>query len=270
MTLEDCNGVTKVYEGEPGWWHEVDMCREVTQKRLEHGWYITVAERSGCIDGHAEWIVDRDKNGEYLYLDELQVIKSQQQSGIGRAIVADGVNYAQKRGISRIMTIPEQDTGSEVFYAKCGFVKVGETLFTALETDVGAGNSGFMAVDRVPKSVLDTRILLFGLAVASPLHMWVIENDKISYDKYKSDAFKLENGDYIQFRHKPDDKRAIVLLWSSEPMSDSIADILRCAAYAGLETVEFEFLAEHTFLFDKYGAKIEPSETIMELTVEGK
>jgi hypothetical protein len=55
---------------------ERKICEILTesQKRLEHRWYITVAVRGGCIVGHAEWIFDRERNGEYLYLDELQVI----------------------------------------------------------------------------------------------------------------------------------------------------------------------------------------------------
>jgi predicted N-acetyltransferase YhbS len=269
MTLEDCAGVAKMYQGEPGWWHEEDMCREITKKRLAHGFYVTVALRSGEIVGHAEWLPDRDRDGAYWYLGELQVMKTQQKTGVVRAILEEGVACAHRRGLSRVLVIPEQDTGSEAFYAKCGFQRVNETKRVTLAATSGPASCEWRAVVRVPSSVLETKTLVFGLTVASPRHMWTVENDKISekYDKFISDAFALGNGDFVQFRHKPGEKWATALLWCSAPSSASVSIVLHCAAAAGIASVLFEFLAEYAPLLEGCGSELNPGEILMERPV---
>lgn len=263
MTLTDCMAVSEVYCNEPGWWGEFEKCYAITENELAYGYYITVAERDGDILGHAEWLTDSDKYGTYLYLAELQVMKSAQRCGIGRSLVEDGVRHAKERGFSRIITMPEQETGSEVFYEKCEFIRGRETLYTELKVPSKGCMDGYTRIEKVPNLVLCDKQFLLGLSHVSSSHMWRLLNDPISLDTYTSASFQTIGGDYVQFRITPNRKRAIALLWCSEPSSSHIKDVLNCAAIVGLEVIETEFYPEHRYLFDGLNANIESSEITM-------
>jgi predicted N-acetyltransferase YhbS len=263
MTLADCMAVSKVYRDEPGWWGEVEKCHAITENELAFGYYITVAERDGDIVGHAEWLADCDESVGYLYLAELQVLKSAQRSGVGRLLVEDGVRYAKECGLPRIVTMPEQDTGSEVFYAKCGFIRCSETLHAAMEVPLKGCAEGYTRIEKVPYLAIRDKRLILGLSHVSARHMWRLLNDPVSFDPYTTASFQTMGGDYVQFRINPNGKHAIALLWCSEPSPLYIKDVLNCAAMLGLDVVETEFFSEYRYLFDGFAVKTKASEIIM-------
>lgn len=121
--LGDIKGIMNVHRNCDDPWHEENECSAWIEKRLKSGFYIQVAQIGDKIIGHGEWIISTEPKQKILYLGMLQVDDDYQRMGCGRAMIADGVIYAKKFACSKIVTIPDSDTNSIIFYEKCGFVK---------------------------------------------------------------------------------------------------------------------------------------------------
>jgi GNAT superfamily N-acetyltransferase len=263
--LADCQAVVEVYRGEQGWYNNLDGCRDMFSRGQRCKLYQAVAERGGVVLGLAEWLFDRDEGGAYLYLSELQVRSDSQRQKIGRALIADGIEFARAHGASRVLTMPEIESGSKHFYAKCGFVNEDSTNALTIPSTADAQPSRvYTQADSVPLTVLE-RPFVFGAAQWSPRHMYNVCNDKpFPSDPYEHIAFWADNGDYIQFRYKRG--HAMPLGWLAEPSAVCITDALALASTLGIQSVDFEFYAKFTPLFTVFGA-VEQSQITMSLTI---
>jgi GNAT superfamily N-acetyltransferase len=260
----DCPAVVEVYRGEQGWYNNLDGCRAMFSRGQRCELYQTVAERNGIVLGMAEWLLDRDERGAYLYLSMLQVRSDSQRQGIGRALIADGAQFARTHGASRLLTMPEIESGSAHFYAKCGFVNEGATNALTIPSAADAHLSRtYTQADSVPLTVLE-RPFVFGAAQWSPRHMYNVCNDKpFPSDPHEHIAFRADNGDHIQFRYKG--AHAMALGWFAEPSARCISDALALASTLGVQSVGFEFYEKYTPLFSSFGAARQ-SEITMSLT----
>jgi GNAT superfamily N-acetyltransferase len=257
----DCQAVVEVYRDEQGWYNNLTGCRDMFSRGQRCGLYQTIALRNDVVLGLAEWLLDRDERGIYLYLTELQVRSDSQRQGVGRALVADGTSFARTHDASRLLTIPETETGSQHFYAKCGFISEDAiNVLTILSTANAQLSRAYTQVDSVPLMVME-RSFMFGAAQWSPRHEYHVYNDKpFQTDPYERIAFRAENGDHIQFRYKGE--YAIALGWCEKPSPDCISDTLVLANTLGVHSVEFKFYMKYTPLFAAFGT-IEHSEITM-------
>ncbi|MDR0949484.1 MAG: GNAT family N-acetyltransferase [Lachnospiraceae bacterium] len=268
LEYADCPAVVEVYRHEQGWYNTLTGCRDMFSRGQRCGLYQTIALRNGIVLGIAEWLLDRDERGTYLYLTELQVKSDSQQQGIGRTLVANGAGFARTYAASRLLTIPETETGSQHFYAKCGFISEDAICALTIPSTTNARLSRtYIQVDSVPLTVLE-RPFLFGAAQWSPRHEYHVYNDKpFLTDPYERIAFRAENGDTIQFRYKRD--YGIALGWCAMPSADCISDTLALANTLGVQSVDFKFYQQYTPLFATFGT-VEQSAMTMSCDVRSE
>ena len=114
-------GIVRVFrDDEVVPWHRPDECLEWIARRIERGFYITVACDGDSVVGYSEWIETYDDGRKLLYLGIMQVDCDLRSRGIGKIMLDDGEKYAASIGASHLRTIPE-DERSHNFYRKYGF-----------------------------------------------------------------------------------------------------------------------------------------------------
>jgi predicted N-acetyltransferase YhbS len=249
--LGDIKGIMNIHRNCDDPWHEEHECRAWIEERLKSGFYIQVAQIDDKIIGHGEWIISEEPNQKILYLGLLQVDEDYQKMGVGRAMIADGEKNAQKFSCSKIVTIPDNDTNSIVFYEKCGFAKFRTIKSCSIATSM---HKDFfhqrMIVDAVPFSVVSELPFIFGLSQCASRHMWEVCNNKPCTDDSRMTPACLCNGSYIQFSYYEPNNTALALCWSkSNDLSDVIKKILYFGYECGLKNVNFVFFEELEILF---------------------
>lgn len=99
--------------------------------RLKDGSEVVVAEKDGKVIGFIVFKRERD----YVYIDDIDIIKEEQRRGIGKALVAHVENIALANGYSLMKTdttenakgVPWKSYG---FWTKMGYKDTGERLPT--------------------------------------------------------------------------------------------------------------------------------------------
>ena len=258
-TINDCEGIRLVHMGTPGPWANAEECTPWVSKRIERGYYVQVAELNGQIVGHAEWVENHDINGKFFYLCVMQIKDDYQGHGIGRKMVSDGILVAKAQGCEKVVTIPEEETGSEKFYAKCGFTKGRQIKSVSIQTSAYGCSQNYKEVDIAPFEVIREYQFIFGLSQASARHMWEVNNKKPIGDDRVTTTFISDAGDYIQICSLyTNPHKAWVLCWSNSPNPMFIKDILTLGESKGFQEISFDFFAEYESYFSEFANEIKP------------
>lgn len=167
--LDDIPGIVEIEAGEEGPWGDPDSCYSWTKKRLDRGFTIRIAFLNGAPAGHAEWIQSDEPGDRAFYLGVLQVKRSLQHRGVGRAMMAEGEAEARRRGCGRVTLIPDMDTGADIFYEKLGYRRARTLLEAKIASQPGAN---FEWVDAIPQAVVSEKRFVAGLIQTASRHMW--------------------------------------------------------------------------------------------------
>ena len=198
-TSGDIPGICHVNRGEDGPWAEIDSCAAYVMNRLRCGFYVQVAEYGGRIAAHGEWVVSDEYRGRTFYLGQLQVDPDLQRRGIGHLMIEDGVAHARAAGCGTVTLIPEQDTHSQLFYEKCGFVRGEDLLFSSLPAREGALRGERLS--EAPHELVRTMPFVFGLCQTAAQHMWQVFNRRPDgegrqVDTLMGDGFCIQLGGF--------------------------------------------------------------------------
>jgi N-acetylglutamate synthase-like GNAT family acetyltransferase len=97
------------------------------ENQLVDGWKVLVAEDDGGVVG---FIVFKVENG-LCYIDNVNISKDKQRTGVGRALVSHVEELARRQGIHRICTDTTENAEgkpwkSYAFWIRMGYKDVGE------------------------------------------------------------------------------------------------------------------------------------------------
>ena len=249
-SASDLNGIANIHRSCEDPWNEIEECTAWITKRLERGFYIQVAEIDGKIVGHGEWIISDEPGRKFLYLGMLQIDADYQGRGIGRVMVADGIEYAKKNGCESVITVPD-DGGADIFYRKCGFTDGRKSHSLKMLTEPYK-NYIFEKtnVDKVPFSVIREKKYIFGKGQISSRHMWECYNEKPSTDDRLTPAILLPDGTYIQIDVT---NGGYFMIWSnSVNYSDIIKSALSFGYSLGLHYLVFDYLEDEEVFLDGF------------------
>jgi len=259
----DLDGIVRIYKpDDEGPWCKPDECRAWISKRLERGFYIRLAEVDGKIISHAEWIISDEPDRKFVYLGMLEINESYQRKGIGRLMIADGIEYAKKNHCAEVVTNPDTDTGAEIFYRKCGFTDARKHYSLKMET-AKYKNYEFekTIIGKVPFSVINEKKYIFGKGQFCSRHMWECYNEKPSTDDRLSPAVLLSDGTYIQLGYWEGGDGGYLMIWSNSiDYENMIKSALSFGYSLGLHHLDFDCLEdEERFLdgFEVYDKKRE-------------
>lgn len=237
-TEDDVPEIVRIEAGEQGPWGEPDSCRRWTARRLARGFYIRIAFLDGEPAGHAEWIESDEPRGRTFYLGALQVRKDLQRSGVGRAMLADGAAEAMRRGCPTLSTMPDLTTGSDAFYAKCGFVKArAGALVEVHAREMGVPLSEISAI---PESDVREKRFVAGLYQFSSRHMHEVAFCPPEGDDRIVRSAEVPGGRVALMRF-PDQTCADALAWGDFSAPEALAACLTFAARTGVARVAFVF-----------------------------
>jgi len=168
-TEADIPAILAVNAGEEGPWAEPDSCRAWVLKRLARGFFIQAAYLDGAPAGHGEWVLSDEPRGKTFYLGQLQVKKTLQRMGVGRAMMAGGEAEARRLDCETVTLIPDTETGADSFYARLGYRR-GRTLLRA----AGKAEAGVpvQMIDAIPENAVSGKRFVAGLAQTASRHMW--------------------------------------------------------------------------------------------------
>jgi len=243
----DIPGICRVNRGAEGPWAEYESCLDSVMTRLENGFYIQVAEINGLIVGHGEWVISDEPRRKTCYLGQLQVDPDWQFCGVGRKMISNGVSFARAAGCSTVTLIPEQETHSEIFYEKCGFIRGDNILACSLAARPGTVNGE--RTNLAPHSVVTELPFMFGLTQTASEHMWQVFNRPASWDTRQKDTL-IGEGFCIQLGGWSKDSNAELLAWAlPEKAEEVIAAALAFAHELGYPGLNFHFRPEWKQLF---------------------
>jgi GNAT superfamily N-acetyltransferase len=230
-------------------WNNIENCTLWTTKRLKCGFYITVTEINGQIIAYSEWVISDEPDRKILYLGYLQVDPDYQRKGIGRNIIADGIEYAKKNNCSQIVTNPEVEDGADIFYRKCGF-KDGRKVYSAQILAEPYKDYKFEKeiLDKVPVSAVKERKFMFGKLEFSSHHIWQVFNEPIGRE---SNVISLYDGTYIQIDDGSDG--GAVMIWAnSKNYGDIIKSALSFADLIGYHHLDLVYFEDEEKLLDGF------------------
>lgn len=249
-TEADIPGICHVNRGEEGPWAEMESCAAWVVNRIRLGFYVQVGELDGRIVAHGEWSLSDERRWKTFYLGQLQVDPDFQFRGVGRKMLLDGIRAARAASCDSISLIPEQDTGSQKFYEKCGLVRGEDILSCPLSAESGPVRG--TRASEAPLSVIKRLPFMFGLSQTSAYHMWQVlnrrpEGEGRMVDTLLGDDFCMQLAGFSREKHN-----AQLLVWAEK---DSAAEMIRNArAFArelGYPGIDFFFFPEYRPLFPK-------------------
>ncbi len=256
-TINDVIGIQNIHRTCKDPWHDYEECKDWIEKRLERDFHILVAVLNGKIIGHGEWIISQEPTEKFLYLGMLQIDRDFQKMGIGRKMIDAGIVYGRNNNCSKMVTIPEIDNNSIVFYEKCGFIKERTIHKTSIPTK--DEKYEFDIINSIPENVISKLEFIFGLSQISSRHMWEVLNRKPNTDDRLTPAIKINNN-YLQLSYYKNQESALVLYWGNRPNKDIIDVSLNFGYQCGLKTLDFVFFDEFKKTFENveiYGNDIE-------------
>jgi GNAT superfamily N-acetyltransferase len=263
MTLSesDLNGILNIHRNCEDPWNETEECTAWISKRIERGFYIQVAEFDGKIVGHGEWIISDEPDRKFLYLGMLQIDEDYQKRGIGRVMIADGIEYAKKNDCLSVITIPDMEDNADIFYRKCGFTDARKIYNSKIETEKYKDYEFEKTnIDKVPFSAIKEKKYIFGKGQISSRHMWEVYNEKPSTDDRLSPAILLPDGTYIQLGYWEGGDGGYLMIWSNSKNYQNIIKSALSFGYSlGLNHLSFDYLEdEESFLdgFDVYDKEL--------------
>ena len=229
-------------------WHKYDSCLAWVTKRIERGFYITVACDGDTITGYSEWNETYDNGEKILYLGIMQVDCDLRSRGIGKAMLDNAVEYAKSIGAARLRTLPE-DERSHNFYRKNEYVDT-DVIYTCccptqlVSEVIKCGSPAPLTLEAV-----NTHEFIFGLGQSSGRLMYEVANHSPALSEYIADTVSFPGG-YLQFRYKQGESKASALYWSNEEVTaKTVAAILTHGHAEGFDEIEFTFKTKHKNLF---------------------
>ncbi|MCL2286349.1 MAG: GNAT family N-acetyltransferase [Firmicutes bacterium] len=234
-------------------WHKYDSCLAWVTKRIERGFYITVACDDDTITGYSEWIEMYDKGEKILYLGIMQVDCDLRSRGIGKMMLDNGEEYAKSVGASRLRTMPE-DERSHNFYRKNRYVDT-DTIYTYVcSTVAGPVTEQCVTPVAVTLDIANSHEFVFGLWQSSGRHMYEVANHNPEPNEFIVKTITIPEG-YLQFMYKKGKVKATALYWSNEEVTpETVSAILAYGHAAGLEEIEFVFKTRYIDLFAAYNS----------------
>lgn len=247
-TEADIPGICHVNRGEEGPWADMESCSSWVRNRIRLGFYVQAAELNGQVIAHGEWSVSDERRWKTFYLGQLQVDPDFQFRGVGRRMLADGINVARAAGCASISLIPEQDTGSPKFYEKCGLVRGRDILRCTLAAESGPVRG--MRAAEAPLSIIKRLPFMFGLSQTSAYHMWQVlnrrpEGEGRMVDTLLGDDFCMQIAGSNRER-----QNAQLLVWAEmERAAEMIRNARAFACELGYPGIDFYFFPEYRALF---------------------
>lgn len=180
-------------------WHRYDECLALVTRRMECGFYITVAYYGDKLAGYSEWIVTYDNGKKVLYLGIMQVDCDLRGRRIGKAMLDDGEEHAKSIGASCLRTIPEDDRAHD-FYRKYGFVETDAIYRCVCPTPVNMSAEKPVNLTTVTLEIADTHEFVFGLCQSSGRHMYEVANN--NPDSNFEVITSYITGGFLQFRYR--------------------------------------------------------------------
>ncbi len=266
---KNCNtvipGIVHVFrDDEKVPWHRYDDCLAWVTRRVERGFYSTLAYESDTITGFSEWIEMYDAGKKILYLGMMQVDCALRGKGIGGAMLADGEAYAKSIGASCLRTIPE-DERAYAFYQKYGFRETDCIYSCTCPTRKGSPAAQRDNAGEIPLAAVNTHAFIFGLCQSSGRHMYEVANHNPDAC-FKVKTSKISDG-YLQFRYQEDSKTALALYWSDKAATgETVSEILMHGQEQGFEAIEFYFRSTYAPLFSDFDITRESTEMEKELS----
>ena len=237
-TVSDISAIVEIEAGEAGPWGDPVSCEAWTKRRLARGFFIQIAFLDGKPAGHAEWITSDEPDARTFYLGCLQVKKDLQKSGVGRAMLANGEAEARRRGCASLSTIPDLDTGSEVFYQKCGFERV--RTFLQLDADARDADVPFVEIPTIPEDVVCGKRFVAGFLQAASRHMYEVAcQNPDSSDRIVRCA-RIPGG-FLALMWFPGQDRAQALAWGDFSAGDALLGGLTFAHEIGVPHISLVF-----------------------------
>jgi ribosomal protein S18 acetylase RimI-like enzyme len=229
LNMNDAPGIQDIHRHCNDAWYNPEECHAWLQKRLESNFYIQAAQLGDKIVGHGELIIDDSPGHRFLYLGMLQVDEDYRSMGIGRKMIDDAVRCAVENNCSEIVTIPDSENTSIIFYEKCGFKRRRLIKSCTLATqNINGFHYKTDIIPAIPQSVISEIPFVFGLAQASSRHMWEVCNRKPVTDDRKTPAMVIDGDSYVQLSYFAENDTGLALLWSRSPSKDDIKSILIC------------------------------------------
>jgi len=246
----DIQGIREAH-GDDEHWGSDEACFSSTKSSLENGFFIQVALCGDKIVGHTEWVISDEPKHKFLYLGIMQIHEDYQKKGIGTKLLESGAEYAEANDCAFLRTMPEIETGSDVFYEKCGFVRTKDSNSTLKIATTAASPNNAVRIDKVPFSVVKTLPFVVGLYQHASAHIWKCYNVQDEYNNRIIAAYKIGNA-YINIdAFKPTDC-ASVGCWSEELSPALIAEILAVGGSLGYKYLNFCVLSENVPCFDSF------------------
>lgn len=255
----DLNDIVKyIYQTEEFPGGNLKECASWTKKRIENGFYIQIAEIDGKIIGHAVWNISDEPDRKFLYLSMLQIDENYQRKGIGRIMIANGMEYAKKTNCTEAVTSPDLETGADIFYRKVGFKDGRKQYLVNIETSKYKDYKfEKIVLDKVPFSAIKERKFIFGkCGEFSSRFIWGKYNEapsKPSDDIDRISAILLSDGTYVQIIHWDEDDTGVLIIWAnSANYNDIIKSALSFGYSIGLRQFEVNYLEDEEKLFDSF------------------
>ena len=239
-------------------WHRYDQCLEWVNKRMQRGFYITIAYNGDTLVGYSEWIEMSDAGRKILYLGIMQVEGDLRGRGIGGLMLSDGEEYAHRIGALHLRTIPEDERAQD-FYLKYGYAST-DTIFSCLcRTVPNPETLEHGKPSEITLEDADNNDFIFGLSQSSGRHMYEVANHYPG-DTFEVKTMKIASG-FLQFRYRIATSTAMVLYWSNGTVTaDTVSDILSLGCQEGFEEIEFVFRSKYRDLFTDKNVVLEATE----------
>lgn len=251
----DINGIVKVYKtGDEVPWSKYDECKAWISKRLERGFYIQLAELDDKIVAHGEWIISDEPDRRFVYLGMLEVNELYQRRGIGRIMIADGIEYAKRNNCKLAITNPDTETDADIFYRKCGFIDGRKHYSLKMLTEKYKDFEFTKThIDKVPFTAIKEKNYIFGKGQFCSRHMWEVYNEKPVTDDRLSPAIQLPDGSYIQLGYWIGGDGGYLMIWSnSSNYSDIIKSALSFGYSLGLHHIDVDYFQDEEKYFDGF------------------
>jgi GNAT superfamily N-acetyltransferase len=250
----DIQGIREVH-GDDDHWGSDEACFSSTKSSLENGFFIQVAVFGDRIVGHTEWVISDEPKHKFLYLGIMWIHKDYQKKGIGTKLLKSGVEYARANDCLFLRTMPETETGSNVFYEKCGFVYTKDSNSTLKIATTAASPNNAVRINKVPFSVVKSLPFMVGLYQHASAHIWKCYNVRDEYNKRIVAAYKI-GGAYINIDAFNPTDCASVGCWSEELSPALIAEILAVGGSLGYKHLNFCVLSKNAPYFHSFDYEI--------------
>ncbi len=220
-------------------------CTELLKNRykvfLKYG-EVFIYEEDKDILGFIEAILTKTYE-RTIYLNYIEVKKSERRKGIGRKLIEFISDYYKKKGYERIIVWP--DKGIEKFYEKCGFKKWKEYICYSVNLSNMKFNYEYtIRRQRIKEEdILGKEIKSYVINVSEHILVW--QNQELKFTFQEKDLYGYINSKpfYIRIAYE----RANIFVWDL----DILNYVLQEAKMAGVTEAKVITWKENKLDFEK-------------------